>query len=84
MSTTSNCGNCRFFFPDNPDPEMSYGVCRRHAPQVVSSSYYDPNKGRDIPFSSQNSPTVRTDYWCGDHEPKEDQQCSSQVKSDTQ
>jgi hypothetical protein len=73
MMAEPTCLMCRFFvFEGDPEGSPVKGKCHRYPPSQYAPQ---PNGWEDVhpgePWDpAWKSPTVRSDYWCGEHQPK--------------
>ena len=69
------CLTCRYFAHDaGPEVEPVKGKCQRYPPSQYTpqpEGWEDVHPGE--PWDpAWKAPTVRSDYWCGEHRPKSD------------
>lgn len=50
------------------------GVCHRHSPAVIAVSDENPYRVDGRLVESTTWPTVHENDWCGEHEPREEQE----------
>ena len=73
MMAEPTCLTCRFFvFEDDPEDDPVKGKCRRYPPSQYTpqpDGWEDEHPGE--PWDpAWKMPTVRSDYWCGEHQPQ--------------